>query len=272
MEKLNVKQVCSKFCPKTTFVDGADKRQKCQRCKKSYNDCEGDYVGLVLFYNGPNIHVCDACATYYKSIGGVDIDALRQVRIDLLEEFQTKFPESFAKVGISKLESYSSDQLRDLIATEEEKRNIVLPPPEEYIDTPTEQYLFDDYNLVEDKTDLRCLADIEPYMKDYVRNYDYFDCGQGYYKDIEQFYVKIGHRFYNVIVMAEIGSQRMDRGDRLYFVERIEFVHIEEINKPEPKVRDYSLQILNLNHNQQLLIMKLLDKDSLKNIKIIINA
>ena len=98
-----------------------------------------------------------------------------------------------------------------------------------------EQYLIEDYGVFENKNYLTKEEDIESYFKD--NSYDFFDCGQGYYQDEAEAICCIGDKFYKVKIKAEIGSSKQDRGDRLYWVEDIESVTYEEIEKPKPKAR-----------------------------------
>lgn len=102
-----------------------------------------------------------------------------------------------------------------------------------------EQYLSEDYGVIEDKNYLTKEEDIEPYFKD--DSYDFFDCGQGYYQEEVEVICCIGDKFYKVKIKAEIGSAKQDRGDRLYWVEGIESVIYEEIEKPKPKAREIVL-------------------------------
>ena len=99
-----------------------------------------------------------------------------------------------------------------------------------------EQYLVEDYGVIEDKRYLTEEKDIEAYFKDEA--YDYFDCGQGYYQDKTSVLCCIGSKFYKVKITAEIGSSKQDRGDRLYWVEYIDSITYEEIEKPKPKDRN----------------------------------
>lgn len=98
-----------------------------------------------------------------------------------------------------------------------------------------EQYLVEDYGVIEDKRYLTKEEDIEAYFEDSA--YDYFDCGQGYYQDEKSVICCIENKFYNVTINAEIGSQKQDRGDRLYWVEYIKSVTYKETEKPQPKTR-----------------------------------
>ena len=95
-----------------------------------------------------------------------------------------------------------------------------------------EQYLIEQYNVIEDENYLTSEEQIESYFKDYD---EIFDCGQGYYQEKATVTCKIGDKFYEVDIYAEIGSAKQDRGDRLYWVEKIDEVVYEEVPKPEEK-------------------------------------
>ena len=99
----------------------------------------------------------------------------------------------------------------------------------------TEQYLFDQYDLVE--ADIDNENEIESYFKDC--GYDYFDDWiQGEYEDEVKLFVKVGNKFYDVYIESEVGSQRMDRGERMYFLEGIKSVTFYETEKPSKKPRE----------------------------------
>jgi len=101
-----------------------------------------------------------------------------------------------------------------------------------------EQYLKDDYNVIEDTNYLKSESDI----KDYFRGLgmEEIDCGQGYYEDSRTWIAKVADEFYEVTAYAEIDSAKQDRGDRLYWVDRISKVEWEKIDKPLPKQRKVS--------------------------------
>lgn len=104
-----------------------------------------------------------------------------------------------------------------------------------------EEYLIKQYEVYEDKKWLTDVSDIEDYFKD--NGYDYFDCGQGYSQDYADVIVHIANKFYLVEMEAEIGSQKQDRGDRLYFIDNIESVIYKEIDKPERKAEYTSVSV-----------------------------
>lgn len=113
-----------------------------------------------------------------------------------------------------------------------------------------ESYLKEEYGVIEDKKGLTKESDIEDYFEDNGR--DYFDCGQGYYNEEAFVICKIGEKFYEVEVEAEIGSSKQDIGDRLYWVERISNVDYWEIPKPTPKRKElYQYNVL-LTEEQRL--------------------
>jgi hypothetical protein len=72
----------------------------------------------------------------------------------------------------------------------------------------------------------------EEQIKDYFMDngYDHFECGEGEYQDEVELTVKIGDEYFEVFMTAEIGSQRQDRGDRLYWVEEVETVTYKKVS------------------------------------------
>lgn len=86
--------------------------------------------------------------------------------------------------------------------------------------------------------------------------YDELDCGQGYCTNKGEAFAKIGDKYYLVKFEAEIGSAKQDRGDRLYWVERIASVTWKPIKEREvfsvinkeilEKIADYKYKIIEL--------------------------
>lgn len=72
----------------------------------------------------------------------------------------------------------------------------------------------------------------EDQIKDYFKDngYDHFECGEGEYEDEVEVTVKIGDEYFEVFMSAEIGSQRQDRGDRLYWVEDVTTVTYKKVS------------------------------------------
>jgi hypothetical protein len=111
-------------------------------------------------------------------------------------------------------------------------------------DWSIEQYLIDDYDMILDKQYLKHESQIEAYFVDDYHNY--FDCGQGYYEECAEVYIAIGEIYYRVELSAEIYSSKQDRGDRLYWVEKLECVKHYEIEKPKPiliKPYEYNIKM-----------------------------
>jgi hypothetical protein len=95
-----------------------------------------------------------------------------------------------------------------------------------------EQYLIDDYGVIESEQYLQRVEDIEPYFENCSEGM--FDCGRGYYQDEIYRFVKIGDKFYNVRITAVIYNHKQDRGAELYYVNSIADVTYNEIDKPLP--------------------------------------
>lgn len=95
-----------------------------------------------------------------------------------------------------------------------------------------EKYLIEQYDVIEDKNYLTSEDDIKDYFDDNGR--DFLECGQGFYQDEAEVICKVGDKFYEVTIEAEIASAKQDVGDRLYWVDNISNVTYKEIDKPEP--------------------------------------
>jgi len=111
-----------------------------------------------------------------------------------------------------------------------------------------EEYLRKDFDVYENES-LDNVDKIEDYFKDWWHE---FDCGQGYYDESITKTVKIGDKFYEVVITAEIESSKQDRGDRLYYVEGIESVTYKEIPKPLPKQAETFTYTFYLNKDKRL--------------------
>lgn len=153
------------------------------------------------------------------------------------EKAKTKKLEADKKIANDKAIQDKEDA--DNKATAQTKRDKEL---EIFNSQKAEQYLVDDYDCYE-SIYLETKEDIKPHFQDCGR--DFLDCGQGYYEEEATIFCKIGTKYYNVIISAEIESSKQDRGDRLYWVEKIESVIFSETEKPAPKEKGvfiYSVQ------------------------------
>lgn len=123
-----------------------------------------------------------------------------------------------------------------------------------------EQYLIDDYDLIviENETELRSIERYEDFTQ-------FFDCGQGYYEDTIEQYVFCNDKYYIVTLTGQIGSQRMDVGDRVYWVDEIESIEVKEIEKPQPlKREDIRIEMNGLTDGEKSLIKDFLNKNKIK--------
>lgn len=111
-----------------------------------------------------------------------------------------------------------------------------------------EEYLIKDYNVYEDKKHLTNENQIESYFKD--NGYNFFDSGVNLYQDIIKIICKIGNKFYEVFISAELESERQGE-NRLYWVDYINNVTYKEIEKPQPKHREQKTYVLNLTSQEQ---------------------
>lgn len=124
-----------------------------------------------------------------------------------------------------------------------------------------EKYLIEQYDVIEDKKWLKDVSDIKDYFEDTAR--DHMECGQGYYQDEADFICKIGDKFYEVVVFAEIGSAKQDVGDRLYWIESIDRVTYREIAKPKPKPTETIVYVLNITAAQEAGIDDYLESENI---------
>lgn len=261
----NIRQVQTNFCTKEAwFKVKSGKDLNCKNCLTPYTKTEGDYVGLMIVEGQLNPHVCAKCAEYFKSTGAEDIDAKRQINKERKDELVAKIL-SFGNFNLKDLTELKIDELEKILEVKSEKYKKELELQKaiknEFLETETEQYLIDDYSIVEFE-DLKHESEIEEYFKDC--GYEYFNCGQGYYSDGVDVLLKIGNKFYQVELYAEIGSAKQDRGERLYWVESIRMVKWKQIDKPLPKPKNYSIDISEMNIDQYNLVKKVLIESKIK--------
>jgi|SRR5690625_2168006 len=124
-----------------------------------------------------------------------------------------------------------------------------------------EKYLVEQYGVIEDNNHLTDVSDIEEYFGDAAR--ESLECGIGYYQDEVEFICKIGDKFYEVQVTAEIGSSKLENGDRFYWVEDIDSVTYQEIEKPKPKEKKEVNFKLSLTKEQEQAVIDFLKKNNI---------
>lgn len=125
-----------------------------------------------------------------------------------------------------------------------------------------EDYLKKQYNVQYDPEYLATEEDIIPYFKDNGR--EYFDCGQGYYEDEISLLAKVGDKFYQVFIEAEIMSAKQDYGERLYWIEDVRDVTFKEVSKPVEHTADTFSYKLELTAAQKSKLESFLDDNEIK--------
>lgn len=221
---------------------------KCENCKRPHGEVDGD-IGLMTGKGVPNLHICSECGDAYIDAGAEDLEAKLIKRKARIEELLVGLDFIGYKAGYLDKPPRDLDlqDLEDLYASQskikaEKDRIAAIVIPEE--DATMEPYLEKDYGVIQDTEYLKCEEQIKPYFAEDAR--EHFDCGQGYFQDEAIIIAKIGRKFYEVKITADICSAKQDVGDRLYWVEGIEKVEWKEIPKPEPKqyqVYDYSFSL-----------------------------
>ena len=95
-------------------------------------------------------------------------------------------------------------------------------------------------------------AEIRSWYKD--NSDDLFDCGQEFYQNVADEaieYCLVDQQYYKVYIKAEIGFQWMNRGDKTSYVEYIESVEINEVDKGD------MLAILERDYRSSLVAIQL---------------
>lgn len=260
-------QVRRNFCKIEDWLKYHKKKTdlKCQSCKSSYSEIDDISMALATRKGKTNVHFCDDCAKMYIENGAEDIFAkIEEVKMEKQEIIdKIKAIGKWKKSYFNKreLEEYKIEELEKMLEThtalkEKEDRidAIVISDEDAFI----EQYLIDQYDVIQDTKYLKCEEQIEDYFKD--DGSDLFDCGQGYCQDEANVIVKIAQKFYNVTIFAEIGSAKQDIGDRLYWVEKIEKVEWNEIPKPQEKMKKEYQYNLVLTEDEKNDVDRLLKK------------
>lgn len=120
-----------------------------------------------------------------------------------------------------------------------------------------EKYLKEDYgvlNLEEDpyfhiEENDSIKESIAKFVREYAR--ELFDCGQGYCQKSAEELVYYNGQLYSVSIVAEIMSAKQNYRDRLYWVEDIKSIEVEEMEMLEPKEKTHlRLDLLNVSKDQ----------------------
>lgn len=118
-------------------------------------------------------------------------------------------------------------------------------------DFKIDQYLIDDYDVYQSKY-LKCEEQIEEYFKSNGK--DFLEADQDGAESETTLIVKIGKKYYEVDIEAEIGRECCDNCADVYFIDEISKVTWKEIDKPLPKDKikfTYSFE-LNKDHKNFL--------------------
>jgi len=242
------------------------KESKCQNCGRLLKECSGE-VALIQVIGELNKWACKDCGEMYINLGAEDIsknvktlkDAKENIILDIRSLGNYNEREHYSE----KLEDLDIKELEEIYTEYKTKKDeqdriddIVIPKE----DIGMEEYLPIDYGVIEDPEWLKCPEK----FKDYPWDDDYFECGQGYFTDTELVIVKIGKKFYEVTITAEIMSSKQDRGDRLYWVEDINTVDYKEIDKPLPKENITFTYTFTMNKDRKSVFDKYLNELNIK--------
>jgi len=222
----------------------------CDGCGVQINDI----AGMIIQKQGRNLCVCPICCGSISDAGIEDLylkhQSIEKQKTELVDFIKINRP--YQKIFPNTIEELKKQV--DIINDELQKQKMIDDDiNQNFVETPMEQYLIDDYDVYE-TTNIKSHLQIEKYFKQNAR--DMFDCGQGYYEDQIYVVLKIGDKFYEVHIEAEVLNNRMDYGDDVYFVERIEKVEYREIEKPEPLGRVIYKCEMNLNMKQKDLFLE----------------
>jgi len=227
----------------------------CSECKTEYSKIRESGVetfGLMIVMGHPNVHLCNDCGKRYINELGLrdissEIEENKKVRDSLFEkikELGIRLKDNQKDLKNEELQKMIDEKLQE-IEVQNFYDSISFSEEELFV----EDYLIKEYGVISNPRRLKHENQIEDYFKDCGS--EYFDCGQGYYDDGKELIVKIGPKFFSVYLEAEIGSAKQDRGDRLYWVEDIESVKWEEIEKPKKKEDVVTLYKITMNRDDR---------------------
>lgn len=267
------KQIRRNFVQKVSWLSVRKKasEQKCANCKTPFLETKEEFVGLGIFEGITNQALCHKCCEHFIALGGEDIDKLVADKATQKENLITNilarttyYVRKGSYGGYRDLEKKEIADLQGIVEQldQQDQAYIELQAKiaAEFVETPTEQYLIDDYGLHEFK-DLKHESQIPDWFNNDFN--DEFDCGQGYYEDTAVLLVKIGAKFYHVTLTAEIGSAKQNVGDRLYWVEGIKKVEYVEVEKPAPKTKHAYLFTMNLSEADSLQVENFLKENEI---------
>ena len=238
-KKEEIIQLRKNFMDRLSWIKVETKKSdlKCPECKRLYSDIQDEKIALMIINGKSNQHLCNDCADKYIELGVEDLDKKvkdnKQIKKDIILEIKNMYNQNIP-YRIKKLDEYNIEKL---INIRDEK--LKAHEHQYFLNSinssnwKLEEYLVEQYQVIMDKTYLKHTSQIPDYFHDCYQ--DMFDCGQGYAQNEANAIVFINDKFYSVEIIAEIGSQKQDRGERLYWVENLESIEFEEIEKPKKK-------------------------------------
>jgi hypothetical protein len=223
--------------------------QKCKECGVKFEDVTDEKIAGINVINKPGITVvCNDCARrYIKEYGLEDLNNKIEEKERQKEDLINKILDlPVCKTSRDWLEKiYPGHKSKDLEVLTIYYNNLVKEQQEndriESIkitdkDMEIDQYLIDDYKVIQDREYLKDPSQIINYFTD---NYDciWFIDNPFEYNDFHVLIVKIKDKYFRVNVKAEIGQERGSvTGKKYYYVEGIFYVKYVSIPKPGPKV------------------------------------
>lgn len=247
------------------------KDSTCTECKVKYKDLKDKGVkkiALMTIKGQLNKHLCNDCGErYINELGAIDIESQiiekqknRDIILEKIKDTDTDIKESWKNKESHELELILESILKEK-KDKERLESISFSDSDLFVD----DYLIKEYGVISDPKWLKDESQIKEYFEDDYS--DYFDCGQGYYQDEADVIIKIGPKFFNVHLEAELGSQKQDRGDRLYWAECLENVTWKEIPKPIKKKTKTVSYVFELNDDEESRLNIFLSDNGIINIK-----
>lgn len=249
---------------------------KCGSCGKVFEkDDIGSSVGVIIHkpeLKKTNSVVCMECIEYLETKGVKNLEHDIKDTKDKLELLRKERKEQLKEMGgrlngwvESDIDQKSLEHLEEIVKEGRKELEDYRDKKEkiEGVDTSKweelEEYLKDQYDVIEDRKYLKHELQIEEYFEEIYR--DFFECGQGYYQDEAEVIVRIGDKFYEVTLVGELMSQKQDVGDRLYWIDNLEYVTYRVIDKPVRKEEFYFIQVSEKDYER---VIELLNQEGIE--------
>jgi len=245
----NVTQLRKKMFSRLSWVKISKLQRdlKCTNCKVEYTSLLDEHISACSTPTSTIKAICNSCADKMEEFGIVDlnvqIEENKRLKQALISKIVTAYPKYKNERGSNQyrtvyLADLKMEELQAILKMEDDiiqkAKDLENAIKNEYVETETEPYLLTDYDIYESEW-LKHETEIKDYFSD---NYeDWIEGGIGEYVDEATVIVKIGAKFYEVDIVAEMGATNKDLGVRRFYVEDITSVTWKEIPKPLPKPR-----------------------------------